>query len=246
MKRHSLSVLVSLLLHTILLAMLFFSYKYLYPILNAPKENIVCINLSCMKSSDNSKIVTKETPKKEKKVVKKASENIPKIQEEVVKKKREKKKTVAVKKAPIKKVVETIKETKVENKAKAKAEIVVKPALANKSKSTPQNSVKISLPQKSEQTDEEIYVEENLNLIVQLLQENLYYPRRARKRGVEGDVLVRFKLSKEAEVTNVEVLLSKSDILSRGALRTIENIASKLPKPKENLTLSVPISYRLR
>ena len=240
MKRHSLSVLVSLLLHTILLLILFFSYKYLSPIFNTPKESRVCINLACMKSINNPKTVTKEILKKEEKSPIEEKKSLKKVE----KKKIEKKRVPKVKKVPIKKVEQTPKENKVA--PSTKAEIVVKPALANKSKSTPQNSVKISLPQKSEQTDEEIYVEENLNLIVQLLQENLYYPRRARKRGVEGDVLVRFKLSKEAEVSNVEVLSSKSDILSRGALRTIENIASKLPKPKENLTLSVPISYRLR
>ena len=243
MKRHSLSILVSLLLHTILLVLLFLSYKYIYPKFSTPKETRVCIKLNCIAPSHTEEVTTpKKVPAVKKTVEKK------KIKKEKI----EKKKVRAVKKVPVKKTpVTLVFEQKLEPKKKekvqekAKAEIVVKPVIVKEKKSISQNTVEILLPQESEKTDEEVYVEENLNLIVQLLQENLYYPRRARKRGVEGDVLVRFKLSKNAEISGLEVLSSKSDILSRGALKTIENIASQLPKPKENLTLSVPISYRL-
>jgi protein TonB len=89
------------------------------------------------------------------------------------------------------------------------------------------------------------YVEDNLAKIIELLQENLYYPRRARKRGVEGEVIVKFKLSTTSEVSNIKVLSSNSDILSRGAIRTIENLSFKFPKPSEDLDLKVPIYYKL-
>jgi len=95
-------------------------------------------------------------------------------------------------------------------------------------------------------TPQEEYVEENLAKIIELLQENLYYPRRARKRGVQGEVVVSFKLSTSAEVSDVKIVSSQSDILSRGAIRTIENLSFKFPKPKENLDLSVPIYYKLQ
>jgi protein TonB len=80
---------------------------------------------------------------------------------------------------------------------------------------------------------------------VQLLQENLYYPRRARKRGIIGEVLVKFKLSMDAKVYSIEVLSSKSDILSRAAIKTIEDLSGKFPKPNKELTLNVPINYTL-
>ncbi|MDQ7067100.1 MAG: energy transducer TonB [Sulfurimonas sp.] len=73
----------------------------------------------------------------------------------------------------------------------------------------------------------------------------MYYPRRARKRGIEGEVLVRFTLSVEAKISDVEILSSSSEVLSRGALQTIKNIDYKLPKPKQKITFNVPISYKL-
>jgi len=114
---------------------------------------------------------------------------------------------------------------------------------------TPQKNaliIKDNPIQASENTPQEEYVDENLAKIIELLQENLYYPRRARKRGIEGEVTVHFKLSVNAEVTEVKVLSSESDILSRGAIRTIEELSFKFPKPKENLDLSVPIYYKLQ
>ena len=103
----------------------------------------------------------------------------------------------------------------------------------------------IKQEKKKVKSPEEAYIEEHLAEIVALLQENIYYPRRARKRGIEGKVLIRFTLSKNAEVSEIHVLSSKSDILSRGAIKTIENIEDKLPKPKQKLTFNVPISYSL-
>jgi protein TonB len=88
-------------------------------------------------------------------------------------------------------------------------------------------------------------MEKNLEKIVALLKENLYYPRRARKRGVEGEVLVSFRLLKNAEVCDIKVLNSPSDILSRGAIRTLEELSSKFPKPEQELNLKVPIYYKL-
>jgi len=240
MKRHSLSILVSLLFHTVLVVLLFLSYKYIYPKFTTQQETRVCIKLNCLSSQKSENISTKKVEKQELKPV----EKVKKVKKIIEKKKIKpeiKKKVKILKEIPVQKMSEE----KEILKEKSKAEIVVKPSIAQAEKEVTQNSVEISLQQESEKTDEELYVEENLNLIVQLLQENLYYPRRARKRGVEGDVLVRFNLSTEAQLSNVEVISSVSDILSRGALQTIENIASELPKPKTNLTLSVPISYRL-
>ena len=95
-------------------------------------------------------------------------------------------------------------------------------------------------------TPQKKYLKENLAEIIELLQENLYYPRRARKRGIEGEVILRFKLSTTAEVSDIEVISSKSDILNRGAIRTIEELSYKFPKPSEELDLKVPIFYKLQ
>ena len=90
------------------------------------------------------------------------------------------------------------------------------------------------------------YIQINTNEISRLLKENLYYPRSARKRGITGKVVVRFILSVDARISNIEVLKSKSKILSRAAIKTIQNLSGEFPKPQEDITLHVPIGYSLK
>lgn len=99
---------------------------------------------------------------------------------------------------------------------------------------------------RSTQSIEQSYVDQNIGEIVQLLRDNLYYPRRARKSAIEGEVVVKFHLFKDRSVSNIEVISSPSAILSRAAIETIENLSGKFPTPSEKLILSIPIRYSLR
>jgi len=230
MIRHTNSFIISMIIHTLFIAALFISYKYISPSLSEKKETMVCVNLSCMVEHEKKKI-TKVVPSQvEKKVIQKSKPKKIKNELEPVKKK------VYVQKVP-KKIEE-----------EQSVEVVSKPQVKKITKShvlvTPTKS-EVVIKESKRVSAEKKYVDENLVKIAQLLQENLYYPRRARKRGVQGEVLVKFNLSQNAEVTNVKVLSSKSDILSRGAIKTINDLSFKFPKPKEKLTLSVPILYKL-
>lgn len=90
------------------------------------------------------------------------------------------------------------------------------------------------------------YIDANIQKIVKLLSDNLYYPRSARKRGITGDVIVKFELSTEAKVNSIEIVTSENDILSRAAIKTLEDLSGKFPKPNEALVLEVPINYNLK
>jgi protein TonB len=195
--------------------------------------------------------------------------NIAHPEHNIVKKKKVKKKTIKhktkVKRKEIKK--ELIKPIVERKKKVPLAKVKKKPQIKEKSikpiksiASTPLDAPQKVTPQKTESMVEEkvqteavppsltaqkMYVKENLAEIIELLRENLYYPRRARKRGIEGEVIVSFKLSTTAEVSDVKVISSKNDILSRGAIRTIEDLSFKFPKPSEELDLKVPIFYKL-
>lgn len=92
---------------------------------------------------------------------------------------------------------------------------------------------------------EQEYMQEHLAKIRQLLQDNLYYPRRARKSGTVGEVIVRFVLSTNSTVHSIEIVSSKSEILSRAAIKTIEDLSGDFPKPPQEITLNVPINYSL-
>ena len=229
MIRHFSSFFISLISHVVIIALLFLLYKeYKTTVVAQDDEHIVCVQLSCMHEKSTPPSILKQEQKIPPKKIKKQ-----------IKKKLVKAKIIS---KPIPIVIPKV----------AKQEVAVKKNVVPKpQKIAVQKSVKTK---KIETTKKEIkevkspkkeYVEEHLSEIIALIQDNLYYPRRARKRGVQGKVIIRFTLSKNAEVSEIKVLSSKSDILSRGAIKTIENIEYKLPKPKQKLTFNVPILYSL-
>ena len=90
------------------------------------------------------------------------------------------------------------------------------------------------------------YINDNLVKISQLLSDNLYYPRRARKRGVVGEVVVKFNILQDGSVNAVKVISSNSEILSKAATKTIKNLSGEFPKPNQKLTIQIPIEYNLK
>jgi len=269
MTKHSKSFLLSLSIHLLIAATLLYGYTQVASLNKTPKEEEkrICIKLGKLtipqKKETKSTLPLASTPaptppkqKKEAVVTKKPT---PK---KVLKKEKVVKKEKIVKKPPIKKPIKKKKEVvkkieKVEEKVLPKEEVVTqtqetqevilekKPQLQE----NPQgNMTKKDCPEvccDTRVSKEATYKNNNLLKIAQLLQENLYYPRRARKRGIEGKVLVRFTLLEDATVKDITVISSQNAILSRGAIKTIENLSGKFPKPQERLTLNVPIDYYL-
>ncbi|MBU1659748.1 TonB family protein [bacterium] len=90
------------------------------------------------------------------------------------------------------------------------------------------------------------YIDEHITEITKLLEDNLYYPRAARKRGIVGNVIVKFKLSQDGSASFIKVVASKDEILSRAAIKTIEDLSGKFPKPNEDIVIKVPIDYDLK
>jgi TonB family protein len=70
------------------------------------------------------------------------------------------------------------------------------------------------------------------------------YPRFARERGIEGTVLVRFRVLPNGEIEKVDVIKSSgSDILDTASVRTVYRAA---PMPYVNGWVEVPMSYVLK
>ncbi|MGB5965212.1 MAG: TonB family protein [Sulfurimonadaceae bacterium] len=103
----------------------------------------------------------------------------------------------------------------------------------------------IDAPPSENITPEDAYVKAHIAEIMALLRKNLYYPRMARKRGIEGKVLVRFELMENGDIKNITVIESARDVLARSAITTIERLDGKFPLPTERLVLNVPIMYQL-
>ena len=221
MIRHSSSFFISLTFHTILLLIIFFAWKNSTVFHKQKNKEQVCVKLSCLiqKRVEQKKV----TPKK-----------IKSIEKKIIKQKVSKKVKI-IEKKPL--TVPVIKQKK-----EIPQEIVEKQILKPK---------EIQNIQKENEQERQIrvqqdYIDNNIQNIVKLLSENLYYPRSARKRGIVGEVIIKFRLSTEAIVSDTKIIKSQNDILSRAAIKTIKELSGKFPKPNEELILEVPITYELK
>ncbi len=258
MIRHSSSFLLSLSIHTAIIIAIFFLWK------NAPAiekkieivEKKVCVKL-CDIHHKKPEIKPIEKPKelvplplppkvKPKPIVEPKPTPKPKVKPKPKKKPKKKPKPKIKKKTIPKKIIPIIKE----DIKPQEIEIVQAQA---KEIITQEEPVKVILNTEvaESQYDREVrlehdYLDKHIQKITQLLQENLYYPRSARKRGITGEVRIKFTLSTDAVAHSIEIISSKSETLSNAAIKTIENLSGDFPKPQEKLILHVPINYRLR
>ena len=237
MIRHSSSLLTSLLFHTILFALIFYTYKNI-PLLNKQEdEKKICVKLSCfVEKKIPKKVAHVVIPKKPKPVIQKQKPIIKKkIKKKIPKKTKIVKEKIIIP-TPIKEVIVPKKEI---------------PKIVTQKKQIIENIVEDKTPhvdnkKVKKQILKQEYINNHIQEIVKLLGNNLYYPRSARKRGITGEVTVKFKLSTDAKVTFIEVIKSQNEILSRSAIKTIKDLSGKFPKPSESLTLEVPITYSLK
>jgi len=85
---------------------------------------------------------------------------------------------------------------------------------------------------------------EQWDLVHAALERSKTYPRMARERGVEGVVLVRFRVLPTGEIEKVDIMQSSgSDILDTASVRTVYRAA---PMPYVSGWIEVPISYVLK
>ncbi|MBU0631788.1 energy transducer TonB [bacterium] len=241
MIRHGSSFSISLAFHVLVVLLVVFLYNYVSAQM-PPKR--VSVNLStctidcgcgCMPSVEKKPkeaVVPKEEPKKvEKKTLKKKElKKVP----HVTTKERVATNEVQEEIAPESKAQET------QDVQSAEA-----PALVSEEKAEDTSIEDAKRLQEYKKAMQKQYVNENLSKIIQMLKENLFYPLRARKRGIEGDVVVKFTLLKNSNIKDVMIVKHSNDILDASAIHTIQNLQGKLPAPVEEMVLEVPINYRL-
>ncbi len=242
MIRHSSSFFISIILHILLIVTLFYGYK---KVIHIEQTNEKRVKINLCNITPNQKNIPKHTTIKKKEPQKKKA--IQKIVIPI-------KKTVPVKK------VKPIKKEKLIPKKKTIQKTVVKPiveeiqivekVIVEKKIEEEVLDLEIkTLPPTKEEKNiqlEKDYMNEHIQKISQLLRDNLYYPRSARKRGITDNFVVKIKLLTSGIIDSIEVIDAKHKILSRAAVKTIENIADELPKPSQELIIHVPINYTLR
>jgi len=263
MKKSFKALFISLLLHSMLFGAVFYVYETFYTLPQNKDTTQTRVHISLNQYTPTPKQIEKTIPKvqpvvKKKKITKKVVKKKPKKQKKIQKKHCKhlvKKKKVIYKKkvVPKKEVVkkEILKELPPEKPQPKMVcantqpeEVLVLP----KKVVAPQPHTE-ELPTEVQTTPKplpsKVYIDKNMAKIQKLLQENLYYPRKARKRGIEGEVVLRFHLDTNAQISEAKILKAPHPILSRGALKTLEDISGSLPKPQEDLDIQVPIMYHL-
>ncbi len=238
MIRYSNSFFLSLIFHGSLLLSVWFFYNN-----EAKTEQEIPLKIPLKLSMiEASSQTMAQHQSKEEVCIVQPQESKPKRTEEKPKKKIEKK----IEKREDEKVEQKKEEHSLEEVTQ-KREIVAEPkkSVAQEIRKEIASEQKTVLPPVEAKPYHQEYSELNAQKIVELLREHLYYPRSARQKGIVGVVKVKFTLDVDAKVHNITVVASGDEILSRAAIKTIEELSTKFPKPASNTTLTVPINYSL-
>ncbi|QOY51315.1 cell envelope integrity protein TolA [Candidatus Sulfurimonas baltica] len=244
MINHRRPLIISLIFHSILILTVLFTWRYYSENKKAECETTICVQLSALQAKE----ITKEPLHVENKKPQTKPKNTT-TEDKIPSKKIE----IAPVIAPI---IEEVVEPKAQDSEKIKEihkikeKVIVKEDVIEK-KIVIEEKIAVNIadkvshvePKKEEVAKE--YLKINTKKITQLLQDNLYYPRSARKRNITGEVIIRFTLGVDCEVYDIEIVNSKNNILSRAAVKTIEDLSGKFPKPDKKIILNVPINYNL-
>ncbi len=88
--------------------------------------------------------------------------------------------------------------------------------------------------------------DEFLSKIRLAISNNNVYPRIARIRGLEGEIMVEFILNADGSMEGLKILHSNAgDILNKSALRAVDDAHKDFPLPKHRVRIKVPIVYSL-
>lgn len=102
--------------------------------------------------------------------------------------------------------------------------------------------VEPSLPSQAGATSYELILGDLRRLIL----ESINYPKTARRKGIEGSVVVRLTLSTTGHAQELTVAASSgSRLLDRAALRAVEEVLPYRSHLEAPLTFEIPIAYRL-
>ena len=125
-----------------------------------------------------------------------------------------------------------------------------KPPAPPKQEKTHQNPQNSNITQEGAQAQSLAYnqgiSDEFLSKIRLAIANHNPYPRIARMRGLEGEVMVEFVLNIDGSLEGLKILQSNaSEILNKTALKAVSEAHKNFPTPKQKVRIKVPIIYNL-
>ncbi|RAX54748.1 hypothetical protein CCY99_03020 [Helicobacter sp. 16-1353] len=82
-------------------------------------------------------------------------------------------------------------------------------------------------------------------MIKKIIEKHNQYPRMARKREIEGNVVVEFVLFKNGEISDIKILNNAHNTLNQGAINAIKRSYKEFPSIDNNVKIKIIISYNL-
>ncbi|MFT7879982.1 MAG: energy transducer TonB [Sulfurimonas sp.] len=250
--KNSLPLLLSLLIHTTLLA------ATLYVSTDDKKQQLeqkLTISLSSYTVVEEHDPVKKKEVESKEETEKKVIEKKPPVKE-TVKKEVVKKKEVVTPKPQIKK--EEAPKQKVEkNKPIKKPAKVSKPKMSKKTKKqkTKKKIASMHSKNKSLAVDKHAPPKPHsssidpsiLGKIRAMIQRSLIYPSMAKRLRLEGVVYITFVLTANGYVKKAQIVQkSGSGLLDRRALETVKDLSGEYPRLSREMQLKIPIVFSLR
>ena len=242
--KKSFPLLLSLLIHTTLVAATFYVSTDEKKKQLEQRHVISLSNYTVVEESDPVKqkqVDPKPKPKTEKKIV----ENKPLVKETIKKKEFIKEKPEIKEEGPPKQKTEKEKQT--EQPAE-----VSKPKVSKKEKKkkSPMHSKKKSLaidknaPKKPHSSSIDPSI---LGKIRAMIQKSLIYPSMAKRLRLEGVVYITFVLTQDGYVKKAQIVQkSGSGVLDSRALETVKNLSGEYPRLSGEMQLKVPIVFSLK
>ncbi|WP_419764883.1 MAG: energy transducer TonB [Arcobacter sp.] len=148
------------------------------------------------------------------------------------------------KKKKIKPLKKRLEKKVTEEKVIEKKEVEKKPKEEKKEKELKEDNKEQEVIKKSSKNYKEEFLDAHLQKIVQLIQKNVIYPKRAKRLNIQGKVFILFKISINGEITELKGV-SGHRLLIKSALKAIEKASKTFPKVKKEITIKVPIEYKL-
>lgn len=88
------------------------------------------------------------------------------------------------------------------------------------------------------------YLNKHLLEIRNLINENIHYPKRAKKLSIEGIVIVKFKINENGTVENITIL-EGHEFLQNATIQAIEEASKSFPKTNGSIEIQIPIEFKL-
>jgi protein TonB len=165
----------------------------------------------------------------------------PEIKKEVKKETKEK----VIKKVQKKEIVEKKQITKKEIKdsENPKKDSIVKEQIVQKHIQS-EEIVKNQINDLPKVDDKKVYLDKHLAQIRKLINQNIKYPKRARKLSIEGIVVVKFKINENGSIENITILEGHK-FLQNATIEAIQEASKSFPKTNKSIEIQIPIEYKL-